>query len=600
MPQPSPPLKWLCTILALSVNAYAEPLLSTWFTDRSGNYAKLYETDADQTALNAVSTWNRGDGNQEEPTYAGIHEIAYTDDWVYCRTTNLASYIMGPWYLSANRNFLFPNYPANQASIFRIPRNPTDLNTVNNKTETGGSIGYMVNGVSMFDTRDAFSYSTSSGDDVQGNGGEFTWNRDAYVNEGATFDAANAHQANATYHYHANPSALRHQLGDSVDYDPTTNTYTENFNGNHSPIIAWAFDGLPVYGPYAYSAPEDPNSQIRRMVSGFQLRTDISADGSARNSWPAWATRIYAIVGRTFIAGPTVSSTFPLGRYLEDNDYKADLNGFTQYTSAGASQIAFDESIHYDLNEYNVRWCVTPEFPNGTWAYFTCILNDGTPTFPYNIVRTFFGDPVGGEITSIPESSNTNSDLVTYFEGGPEKEESIEQISINTPAANQITLTWSAIEGGSYKVSETTDLDLEFTTIDREFIATNDRIETTYSPNGGNIPEASFYKISRSQLESFDDAGFEYTKQVPAINQAATITVSMSGGPADLTSLPTLLTFNGQIIDVSAANVTRSNRQSLTFDVYLYGLNLGNYTVAAQYSIGPLRTALIPYIPISS
>jgi hypothetical protein len=29
--------------------------------------------------------------------------------------------------------------------------------------------------------------------------------------------------------------------------------------------------------------------------------------------------------------------------------------------------------VDFDLDEYNGRWCVTPEFPNGTYAYFVAI-----------------------------------------------------------------------------------------------------------------------------------------------------------------------------------------------------------------------------------
>ena len=219
-----PLFKTILLICVCASTAFADPLLSSWYTARSGSYARIYQTDA----LSAVTTWSRGQGTQTEPTYAGIHEISYTDEWVYIRTTNLASYIMGPWYTNASRTNLFPNYPDNQAAVHRFSRNPRDPTTVINKTETGGgAIGLMVNGVRMFDSRDAFSYSSTSANDARGNnGGEQRWNRDAYINESITFDAGNAHQAGANHHYHANPPALRYQLGDSVDYDPTTNNYT--------------------------------------------------------------------------------------------------------------------------------------------------------------------------------------------------------------------------------------------------------------------------------------------------------------------------------------------------------------------------------------
>lgn len=106
----------------------------------------------------------------------------------------------------------------------------------------------------MFDSRDAFSYDTSAGQDdnpMAGGGvnGDGIWNRDAFINEGVTFDAGNAHQAGILSHYHANPTALRHLLGDSVAHDPNANSYAENFNGAHSPIIGWVRDSYPVYGP---------------------------------------------------------------------------------------------------------------------------------------------------------------------------------------------------------------------------------------------------------------------------------------------------------------------------------------------------------------
>lgn len=551
--------------------AFADPLLSSWYTARSGSYARIYPSDE----LSAVTTWSRGQGIQTEPTYAGIHEISYTDEWVYIRTTNLASYIMGPWYTNASRSNLFPNYPDNQSAVHRFSRDPIDPTTVINKAETGGgAIGLMVNGVRMFDSRDAFSYNSTSANDARGNnGGEQRWNRDAYINESITFDAGNAHQAGANHHYHANPPALRHQLGDSVDYDSATNSYTENFNGEHSPIIAWVDDGLPVYGPYGYDDPLDSDSGVRRMISGFQPRSD-----NTRASWPAWATRIYAITGRSFLPGPAISVNFPLGRYMEDNDYKGDL-GMTL-------------GVDFDLNEYNVRWCVTPEFPSGTWAYFTCIEADGTPTFPYNIVRTYFGEPSNVNFSGVPGADDTASELTILFEGGPEKEEVATDISVSTTAADQVTITWSAVEGGTYQISETTDLANDFTAAGAEIIAGADEM-VTVQDHGGSLPSSSFYKVTRTDLANFDDAGFVYDKPSPEIGEFVTITVTMNnGGPSNLTALPSTLTFNGESLNIASANVARPTRASLSFDVLLYGLTPGNYNIVATYpqGNGPVRT----------
>jgi len=61
-----------------------------------------------------------------------------------------------------------------------------------------------------------------------------------------------------------------------------------------------------------------------------------------------------------------------------------------------------------DLDECNGRWCVTPEFPNGTYAYFTTVKPDGAPAYPYNMGRRYHGNPVGRVITAIAEPVTTN------------------------------------------------------------------------------------------------------------------------------------------------------------------------------------------------
>jgi len=127
------------------------------------------------------------------------------------------------------------------------------------------------------------------------------------------------------------------------------------------------------------------------MVSGFVPRdgangtTNLASTG--RTTLPAWAARAYnrSATLTSGQYGPTVGTTFPLRRYLEDNDYLGDLgqtNGVT-----------------FDLDEYNGRFCVTPEFPNGTYAYFVAITSNGLPAFPYNVGRRYYGTPGGGTVT---------------------------------------------------------------------------------------------------------------------------------------------------------------------------------------------------------
>ncbi|MEW6157451.1 MAG: YHYH protein [Verrucomicrobiota bacterium] len=463
--------------LAISGIAAADPRIDSWFTQHSAQYARIYRTAADEAAGNAVITWSRGQGNQSLPVYAGVREIASSENWVYIRSSGLASYVMGPWYLNAARTQLFPNYPANARVLYRIPRAPTVPAT---KTLTGlGAIGYFVNGVALFDNRDAFYWNGAA--ETMGSG---LWNRDAYVNESVTFDAGLAHQAGLNHHYHANPIALRHQLGDHVEYDPARNRYSESVGPvtKHSPIVAWVRDGFPIYGPYGYANPNDPQSGLKRMATGYVIRDGRNGTANlavtGRTTLPAWAARAYqrAATLNTIEHGPQVSSGYPLGRYLEDHDFLGDLGGRM--------------GVDFDLDEYNGRFCVTPEFPQGTYAYFVTITENGVPAFPYNLGRCYFGTPTGSAINAITEP------VTTHFVGGANAE-----VRVDRPSLNQgtVTLTWSAAEGGTYRVESSANGQSWIPTI-TAVNAVKDRASVTTEAATPN----QFFRVVRTAIANHD------------------------------------------------------------------------------------------------
>lgn len=47
-----------------------------------------------------------------------------------------------------------------------------------------------------------------------------------------------------------------------------------------------------------------------------------------------------------------------------------------------------------DLDQHNGRYCVTPEYPNGTYAYFLSTDSSNNPTYPYVCGPKFYGTPV--------------------------------------------------------------------------------------------------------------------------------------------------------------------------------------------------------------
>ena len=551
------------------------PLITSWHTANSGEYARIYPTLADQTSQTSVTTWSRGTGTQSTPAYSDVHQVDYSTSWVYIHSTGLASHIMGPWYLNAAKTNLFPNYPSNTAVKWRFPRTPVIPTT---KVNTGlGATGRMVNGVSLFDCRDAFSYSLANSADATPGGaftGDGVWNRDAYHNESVTFDPAFAHQAGNNYHYHAQPIALRHQLGDHVDYNATTNLYTESTAPvtKHSPIVAWAQDGLPVYGPYGYSSPMDANSGVRRMISGFALRTGLTT----RTSLPAWAARIQTV---PFMNGPNVGTGFLLGHYIEDFDYLGDLG-----------QVL---GTHFDLNEQNARFCVTPEFPSGTWAYFTTITATGTPTFPYTTGRQFYGDPTGGAVTTISEP------VSTAVLAGPLKSDQDHATSIQS---GNVTLTWSGVEGGTYQVQASSDL-ATWTALTPNVTASGDDSVGIVETAAASTNPRRFYRTTRASLATYDRngiAGTYFTTTAPVGGGANTITpnnAARGSAVSVVIELPTPLPpANVGVASIACTGVTVSGivRYSQTLITATFtvpaGATTGARNVVVTYNGGITRT----------
>jgi hypothetical protein len=156
------------------------------------------------------------------------------------------------------------------------------------------------------------------------------------------------------YAYAFNPKILRNNLNDNVG--GTGSDYAEVTSGFvHSPIIGWAYDGNPIYGPYGYSNPLSTSSSIRRIVGSYRLVTSSSNRPS--------------------------TTLYPLGAFIEDYEF---VNGLG------------------DLDTSNGRFCKTPDFPEGRYCYFITVNSFGAGIFPYILGKTY---------NSVPSKNNT---LVTH------------------------------------------------------------------------------------------------------------------------------------------------------------------------------------------
>jgi hypothetical protein len=342
-----------------SVFAQTNPVILNWLQNTTGIMGRHYVRN-NFTPIN-------------DNALANVLSVKYSTANVYVATNGIPSYITGP-FLDGN-----PSIATSQNAIFKLPLNPVK-NTGNPVSTTGGNIGLFINGVALFDYRDGVSWKSSTGTLAGGpfgGMGDNVWNRDAVVAERLGFDCAKGHPAMGNYHHHQNPSAFSLDL--SV-ISTICNLYVADglylIDSNvHAPLIGFAYDGFPIYGAYGYKNL-DGTGGIVRMKSSYQYR-NIS-------------TRTQYANGTTVTAGPPVSTTYPLGYFKEDYEFVLDSN--TDY-----------------LDVHNGRFCITPEFPNGTYCYFTTVNKDWNSAYPYVVGPTFYGSRVVAKVTSITEPVTTYS-----------------------------------------------------------------------------------------------------------------------------------------------------------------------------------------------
>lgn len=249
-------------------------------------------------------------------------------------------------YVATNGN------PIREQQIsFTIPYKDLNvLDVVNDITPMikGGAIGVLVNGLPLYNIdRD------------------ITWN-----------DQGEWHYDMARREPTANPAVVAEQ--DGLYYyntiTPEVVGLTEWATDEHSPIVGWAFDGLPIYGPYGYTDPTDTNSEITKVKSPWQLRSG------------------------TRLTGPGGAHT---GIFIED--YQLGTAGAGVYTNA-----------------YNLRYSVTPDSPTQPiWFYVVTLDDNDQPAFPYHVGGgTVNADHWAGNYISNPPATGVLDAITVTDQGG--------------------------------------------------------------------------------------------------------------------------------------------------------------------------------------
>ncbi len=391
------------------IHAQTNPVINSWLQNTTNIMGKHY-VKGNSTPIN-------------DNVLANTQKVQYSTDWVYVTATGIPAYITGP-FLDGN-----PSLATNQNAIFRFPQNPVK-NTGNPINTTGGNIGVFINGVALFDYRDgvAWNPNTNALCGGPGNppcpGGPNTsqdWNRDAVVAERVGFDCAKAHPAMGNYHHHQNPSAFNldiNVISNVCDLYAADGLYVID-STQHSPLIGFAYDGFPIYGAYGYKNI-DGTGGITRMKSSYSLRNI-----TVRNTSPT---------GASVSNGPAVNATYPLGYFREDYEYKA--------TSAATPDC---------LDEHNGRFCITPEYPNGIYCYFSTVNENWNSAYPYVVGSTFYGTKVASKVQAINESVLTYIPSTTAAEDIINKNQDV--TIFPNPTSDMVALQLNTIAKQNYDVS---------------------------------------------------------------------------------------------------------------------------------------------------
>ena len=342
-------------------------------------------------------------------TKAGVESVYYSNEFIYVTASGIPDHesnLHDPiWpYIDEVK----PNIIVHQNIKWNIPGEVVIPLIADKENTPTGIIAILRNGVALHNVKTRDSYGndsvwhynamyTAGGTTGYGPGTEtFFWrHRDQH---GGIVDY------NGQYHYYANPTAI----------------YNDNLF-EHSPLLGYAFDGVPIYGPQGYasksytgdgtttvfagpSGPEyatalmnDLNIKIKKNGTAQIVTTDFTYTGAAGNeksqitfgTAPALDSVIlftvtskiqkmrssYRLKTGTRVAigtEPAIPTGSYDGTYYEDYEYVAGLG---------------------DLDEYNGRIAYTPEKPSGMYAYYVTVDDDGLPVYPYVIGPKYYGKP---------------------------------------------------------------------------------------------------------------------------------------------------------------------------------------------------------------
>ena len=374
-------------------NGSQSELITAWILnegdERSDN---LFESGSTQGVLVNVQSVSESGSDFVEINATGIPDYSVTItqalfDWLSDRPRSSSDFVTGQPAVSVGQVVKFgedigyssnndcqntggygywppgPVCPEDVSHVIVLPLEPEPTTT---ECDTGiGSVGYYVNGTSVYNWTDAQSYNN-----------EGVWYTLAPVAEVYDVDICGGHAANGDYHHHFYSECLAELVGDEGD--------------GHSPLYGFAADGYPIYGPWQNDGTLARSSWVARDYDNAGSASGCGEAG-VRSSLLVDQYDLSAGTESADANGPTTSGTYTSmsqntfttesGFFFEDWYYDASLSArgdeyLDEYNGHSHDELGY----HYHVTIEFDGDAVVPAFPYSVGPRYAGELQEGAPS----------------------------------------------------------------------------------------------------------------------------------------------------------------------------------------------------------------------------